>query len=80
MTTTHDRFPADVPPLWLPYFAVEDVDSTTDAALRSGAKSLQDPTSVPDGPRVAVLRDPQGAIFGVYQAGEEAREQAESAG
>jgi predicted enzyme related to lactoylglutathione lyase len=80
MTTTHDRFPSDVPPHWLPYFAVEDVDATTDVALRNGAKSLQEPTSVPDGPRIAVLRDPQGAIFGVYQAGEEAREQAGSTG
>ncbi len=29
------------------------------------------PTSVPDGPRIAVLRDPQGGVFGVYLAGTE---------
>ncbi|MFI1165708.1 VOC family protein [Streptomyces sp. NPDC020801] len=68
MTAMHDQFPPDVPPHWLPYFAVEDVDATTDIALRSGAKALQEPTSVPAGPRIAVLRDPQGAAFGVYQA------------
>ncbi|MET8244195.1 VOC family protein [Streptomyces sp. NPDC005202] len=66
-----DRFPADVPPHWLPYFAVEDVDTTTDVAVRAGGKALLEPTSVPDGPRIAVLRDPQGAALGIYQAGEE---------
>ncbi|GGX71808.1 VOC family protein [Streptomyces anandii] len=71
VTSMHDRFPADVPPHWLPYFAVEDVDATAETALRAGAKALQEPTSVPDGPRIAVLRDPQGAAFGVYQAGQE---------
>jgi predicted enzyme related to lactoylglutathione lyase len=30
-----------------------------------------EPASVPDGPRIAVLRDPQGAAFGVHRAGEE---------
>ncbi|MDF3299344.1 VOC family protein [Streptomyces tropicalis] len=65
-----DRFPADVPPHWLPYFAVEDVDATTDVALRHGAKALLEPTEA-EGPRIAVLRDPQGAAFGIYQAREE---------
>lgn len=30
-----------------------------------------EPTSVPDGPRIAVLKDPQGAVFGIYVAGQE---------
>ncbi|MEW5351963.1 MULTISPECIES: VOC family protein [unclassified Streptomyces] len=71
VTALHERFPADVPPHWLPYFAVEDVDGATEVALRAGGKALQEPTSVPDGPRIAVLRDPQGAAFGVYPAGDE---------
>ncbi|MFK4149953.1 VOC family protein [Streptomyces sp. NPDC004065] len=74
MASMHDRFPPDVPPHWLPYFAVEDVDATTDTALRGGAKTLQEPTSVPDGPRIAVLRDPQGAAFGIYRAAQDARD------
>lgn len=71
VTALHQRFPARVPPHWLPYFAVEDVDSTADVALRAGGDALQEPTSVPDGPRIAVLTDPQGAAFGIYLTAQE---------
>ncbi len=30
-----------------------------------------EPTSIGDVRRIAVLRDPQGAVFGVYAAGDE---------
>ncbi|GAA3837880.1 VOC family protein [Streptomyces chiangmaiensis] len=71
MPTTGDRFPPGVPPHWLPYFAVEDVDAATSAATRAGASVLTEPASVPDGPRIAVLKDPQGAAFGIHTAGQE---------
>lgn len=66
-----DRFPPEVPPHWLPYFAVTDVDATADVAQSAGGAVVLAPVSVPDGPRIAVLRDPQGAAFGVHLAGEE---------
>jgi hypothetical protein len=71
MLTMDDKFPPEVPPHWLPYFAVTDVDSTAATATGAGGTLLMEPTSVPDGPRIAVLRDPQGAAFGVYLAGGE---------
>ncbi|CAM5489580.1 hypothetical protein SVIOM74S_07577 [Streptomyces violarus] len=70
MVTMDDKFPPEVPPHWLPYFAVADVDATT-AVVQAHGDVLMVPTSVPDGPRIAVLRDPQGAMFGVYRAGDE---------
>jgi len=66
-----EKFPPEVPAHWLPYFAVEDVDATAAAAAAADGTILMEPTSVPDGPRIAVLRDPQGAMFGVYVAAEE---------
>ncbi|MGW5036793.1 VOC family protein [Streptomyces parvulus] len=36
-----------------------------------GGMVLMEPVSPPDGPRIAVLRDPRGAMFGVYRAGDE---------
>lgn len=71
MVTMGDKFPHEVPSHWLPYFAVEDVDATADSAVQAGGSVVMEPTSVPDGPRIAVLRDPQGAAFGVHVAGEE---------
>ena len=71
MADMGDRFPPEVPPHWLPYFAVDDVDATAEVAQQAGGAVVMPPTSVPDGPRIAVLRDPQGAAFGVHKAGEE---------
>ncbi|MFD9598661.1 VOC family protein [Kitasatospora sp. NPDC059973] len=71
MLTMDERFPPQVPPHWLPYFAVADVDVTAFRAGNLGADVLLPPTSMPDGPRVAVLRDPQGAAFAVHLAGAE---------
>ncbi|MFG2253875.1 VOC family protein [Streptomyces mirabilis] len=71
MVAMGDNFPHAVPPHWLPYFAVEDVDATANATVGAGGSILMEPTSVPQGPRIAVLRDPQGAFFGVHVAGGE---------
>ncbi|MEU9286067.1 VOC family protein [Streptomyces sp. NPDC048275] len=71
MVTMGEHFPHEVPAHWLPYFAVEDVDDTAAATVGAGGSMLMEPTSVPEGPRIAVLRDPQGALFGIYLAGDE---------
>jgi len=71
MLTMGEKFPHEVPPHWLPYFAVEDVDTTANAAVGAGGSVVMEPTSVPEGPRIAILRDPQGAAFGIHVAGEE---------
>ncbi|MFD5714612.1 VOC family protein [Streptomyces pharetrae] len=68
MITMDDKFPHEVPPHWLPYFAVEDVDDAAATASAAHGSVLMAPTSVPEGRRIAVLRDPQGAMFGVYRA------------
>lgn len=71
MMTMDDKFPHEVPAHWLPYFAVRDVDATSAGATEAGGAILMEPTAVPDGPRIAVLRDPQAAMFGVYRAADE---------
>ncbi|MFD0569021.1 VOC family protein [Kitasatospora gansuensis] len=63
-----EQFPADLPPYWMPYFAVADVDLSAARAVGLGAEAVLPPTDVPDGPRLAVLRDPLGAVFGIYLA------------
>ncbi|MDT9701353.1 VOC family protein [Streptomyces sp. P17] len=68
MVTMDEKFPHEVPAHWLPYFAVADVDDSAATATEAGGTILMEPTSVPEGPRIAVLRDPQGAVFGVYHA------------
>jgi predicted enzyme related to lactoylglutathione lyase len=46
---------------------VRDVDQTVAEATRMGAMTYLEPMEVPTVARVAVLGDPQGATFGVYE-------------
>ncbi|MGW0882790.1 VOC family protein [Streptomyces sp. NPDC002671] len=71
MADMGDRFPQDVPAHWMPYFAVDDVDAAAEVAVGAGGSVVVPPASMPGGRRIAVLRDAQGAAFGVYKAGEE---------
>lgn len=57
---------------WLPYFAVTDVDDAVQVARRHFAKILGRPMDIPMVGRSAVLRDPQGATFGVFGVNEAA--------
>ncbi|MFF4818641.1 VOC family protein [Kitasatospora sp. NPDC001309] len=69
MVVMDDGFPPQVAPHWLPYFSVADVDNTVGRAVAMGADVLMPAYSMP-GRRIAVLRDAQGAPFGVYTDGE----------
>ncbi|MFE9423894.1 VOC family protein [Kitasatospora sp. NPDC006697] len=71
MARLDESLPPEVPPHWLPYFSVADVDATVHKAVGHGAERVMGPADVPGGPRIAVLRDLQGASFGVYLAGTE---------
>jgi predicted enzyme related to lactoylglutathione lyase len=57
---------AGVPPNWLVYFSVEDVDATVSTAGEIGGRVLAPPMDLPMGSRIAVLADPQGAAFALY--------------
>jgi uncharacterized protein len=59
---TSDRFPDDVPPHWSVTFAVDDTDATASRAEELGGTLMAPPMDA--GPtRIAVVRDPQGAVF-----------------
>jgi uncharacterized protein YndB with AHSA1/START domain/predicted enzyme related to lactoylglutathione lyase len=55
------------PPLWLSYMSVADCDVAVAKAQKLGAKLCMPPKDIPTIGRIAVLTDPQGAPFGLYQ-------------
>ncbi|GAA2143499.1 VOC family protein [Kitasatospora kazusensis] len=59
--------PPGTPAHWLTYFSVDDADSTVDALVKRGGTVLVPPFDMVAG-RMAVLSDPQGAIFSVIKA------------
>ncbi|GFE18564.1 hydroxylase [Streptomyces glebosus] len=71
LSALDEFYPEDIRAHWLPYFAVADVDGTAARAAESGGMLLVPPTEVPHGPKVAVIRDPQGASFGIHRVGTE---------
>jgi uncharacterized protein len=58
---------AGMSPHWLVYLGTPGVDRTLSQARDLGASLLMGPMDVPDVGRIAVLQDPQGATFALYQ-------------
>jgi uncharacterized protein len=57
-----------VPPHWLLYVAVADADATSAKVEPAGGKVVKPPFDVMDVGRMAVLLDPAGAHFAIWQA------------
>jgi predicted enzyme related to lactoylglutathione lyase len=57
----------NIPPHWLAYFAVSDRDAAAAQASQLGAKLHLPPMTMEDVGRWAVLADPQGASFAIFQ-------------
>ena len=56
-----------LPAHWMPYIAVADVADTVSRARSGGARILVDTSDVEGHSPVAVIADPAGAIFGIWQ-------------
>ena len=64
--------PEDAPPIamWNTYVWVDNVDETVATARAAGGGVVSEPFDVMDSGRMAVLSDPEGAVFCVWQAKE----------
>jgi uncharacterized protein len=56
------------PPHWLSYFLVNDVDATAKKGAELGGRMYLPPMSLENVGRFAVLADPQGAAFAIFQS------------
>jgi len=63
-----DQRKAKMPSFWLPYVAVVSVDRTVKKAKAAGATLHKGPMDVMDIGRMAILSDPTGAAFAVWQS------------
>ena len=55
------------PPAWLSYITVADADAAAEKARELGATLITEPMDVMEVGRQAVIQDPQGAVFAVWQ-------------
>jgi predicted enzyme related to lactoylglutathione lyase len=61
--------PAEVPSYWMVYFNVDDVDDAFKKAVDTGGREMLAPSDFP-GLRMAIVSDPQGAMFGLLKTKE----------
>ncbi len=57
----------DVPPHWMAYIVVEDVDASAKKAEELGGKVVCPPTDIPDTGRFATIIDPTGAAVSLFK-------------
>lgn len=67
MALPDDAKSMGAPPSWIGHIATPNVGKTAEQASKLGAKVLREPTEVPDVGKFAVLADPQGAVFAIFQ-------------
>jgi len=57
-----------MPPSWLYYVQVDDLDAAIARAKAKAGKLMNGPVTVPTGARIAQLLDPQGAAFALHES------------
>ena len=60
-------WPSGSTPHWVSSFATDEVDQAVKKAQKLGGQVLVPPTDIPQFGRAAVLKDPEGAVFGIFQ-------------
>jgi len=58
---------AEIPPHWASYVSVTDVDDTGRRAVELGAELVAEPFDVMEAGRMAILRDPVGAMVSLWE-------------
>jgi predicted enzyme related to lactoylglutathione lyase len=58
---------AAIPPNWLPYFRVPDINAAADRVKANAGTIMNGPMEVPGGDQIVQAMDPQGAMFALHQ-------------
>jgi uncharacterized protein len=57
-----------IPPNWLSFISVDNLDATTEQVQAAGGTVLMSPFDVMDSGRTSVIQDPTGAVFSLWEA------------
>ncbi|TKB43629.1 VOC family protein [Thalassotalea mangrovi] len=57
---------ADLPPVWMPYFLVADMDASIASVTAKGGKLLTEVKSMGGDDKYVVIKDPAGAVCALY--------------
>lgn len=62
MKMTAPMFPDQLPPHWMSYIAVDNVDKRFAQALEMGAEAIHPPSDIPQVGRFCIIKDPTGGV------------------
>ncbi|MDG1732631.1 MAG: VOC family protein [Thalassotalea sp.] len=57
---------ADLPPAWMPYFLVADIEQSVSAVLAKGGKLVTEIKSMGGDDKYVIIKDPAGAVCALY--------------
>ncbi len=60
-------FNSQLPPQWLIYITVEDVDRSSETCIKQGGQILVEPRSLSGYGRFCVIQDPAGAVCALFK-------------
>ena len=66
MTLPQSARDMNVPPAWLGYIGVDDVDASAEKLVKLGGTVHRQPDDIPSVGRFAVVADPHGAVFALF--------------
>jgi len=61
---------ADLPPVWMIYLVVEDLEDSLVGVRDGGGEVILGPKSMGPGSAYAIIRDPAGAVAALYEVGD----------
>tara|TARA_R110002110_G_scaffold89824_1_gene233948 strand:- start:2 stop:379 length:378 start_codon:yes stop_codon:yes gene_type:complete len=67
MTMPAEQRGMGVPPHWMNYIQVDDVDASAAKAKSLGGVVHAEPFDIPEVGRMSVIQDPQGAVFSIMK-------------
>lgn len=71
METPAEARQRGVPPHWMGYVAVPDVDATAARAEELGGEIILGPQDIPNVGRFVIIKDPQGAVISAYRSAQD---------
>jgi hypothetical protein len=60
---------ADLPPVWIVYFCVEEIEQAAGRCVELGGEVLRGPSPPNDSGRTCFVRDPAGAVVAFFEPG-----------
>jgi predicted enzyme related to lactoylglutathione lyase len=67
MMAMPDEVPQEVPPHWMTYIAVDDIDALANRVNELGGMIHVPPTDIPNIGRFCVIQDPTGGVISLFQ-------------